>query len=231
MWVYRSDDDNVRILRGASGVAAVLLAALCSITALTGVSQQRFEWVDAPTRYAAALVRDGGWLRAIIAVDDLFIAAYTIATIYLAATLAQRRFRVEHALVIMGGVGAGLLDLSENHQLLGLLRFAEQTVAIEAQTILARSDASQLKWLVGHLTFVLVGLSLPRGGELPRRMLAWSLVWFQLPIGALVWTVSQPELREGLVWARYASFLVGFVVISLLAPRIAGDAGETGAPA
>lgn len=200
----------------ASAAAGVLLAILCAITLATGVSQQWFEWVHPPDAYAARLVRDAGPLRAIVALDDLFIAAYVTATATLGVTLARGRLGPLHALVIAGGVFAGVLDLEENHQLLAMLRLAERGIDLPLDALLRRSDLSQLKWMLGHLAFVLVGVVLPARDRL-SRLLRGALVGWQLPIGALVWTVDAPALGAALVWLRYGAFLSGFAMIAWLA--------------
>ncbi len=76
-------------LRQASLASAILLLVLCVMSAASGVSQQHFEWVHAPSSYAHDLVRDATWLRAIVVVDDLFVVAYVSATVFLARRLAD----------------------------------------------------------------------------------------------------------------------------------------------
>jgi hypothetical protein len=217
-------------LRSTSLAAAGLLGTLCAITLSTGVSQQRFEWAAAPDVYAAALAHDAAWLRAIVAVDDCFVAAYVAATIFLATTLARGRWQPLHVCMAAGGVAAGLLDLHENHQLLTMLRWVELRMPLDAERILSRSDLSQLKWLVGHVTFVLVGLALPPTKNAAQRAFRASLLFVQLPIGVLGWCVASETATQALLWLRYGAFLSGFALIAWLAPRD-GAAIATGAPA
>jgi hypothetical protein len=220
---------NAATLRRASLAAFALLTSLCVLTLLSGVSQQGFEWVHPPATYAEALRRDSGWLRAIVALDDLFVAAYVTATVLLATSLAAGRWQVWHALIAAGGVAAGLLDLEENHHLLALARAAEASLPIELEEIVGRSVRSQLKWLIGHLTFVFVGLSL-QGQSRIARVLRVSLIAWQLPVGALTWTVAVEPWQPLLVWLRYASFLAGFASIAWLS-RGGELLGRTHAPA
>lgn len=231
------DDDSV--LRWSSTAAAILLLTLCAITAITGVSQQRFEWVQLPDAYAAALVAQGGWLRAIVALDDLFIAAYVLATLALARKIANGRWGPVTVAIAVGGVAAGLLDLHENHDLMSMLRWTELGGALSPESIVERSDLSQLKWMIGHLAFVGVGASWPRRDGWLDKVLVASLIGVQLPIGALVWTLSDPAWIEVAIWARYGSFLSGFAVIAWMArprsvsrsaPLAALGEAATGAP-
>lgn len=223
-------DDNGGVLRSASTAAAVLLATLCAITLITGVSQQHFEWVHAPAVYAADLVRDAGWLRAIVAIDDLFIIAYVTATVALATSLCRERWTVLHVLIVGGGVAAGLLDFEENHQLLALTRWAELELAIPVEVILRRSDLSQLKWMLGHAAFVLVGVAFPKPKNMMEHSFRVSLIYVQLPVGALTWCVVDPTQRTVLIWARYVSFLAGFALIAWFARRGVVAGAATDAP-
>jgi hypothetical protein len=206
---------NPSVLRLSSFAAFGLLLLLCALTLFSGVSQQWFESVHAPQVYSEALQRDAGWLRVIIVLDDLFIAAYVSATVALAAYLARGRWTVWQLLIVAGGVSAGVLDLQENHHLLTLLRVANEGLALPLAEVVQRSWLSQLKWLLGHVTFVLVGISLPDRGPF-TRMLRVSLIAWQLPIGALTWAVDEGFWQTTLLWLRYGSFLAGFLAMPWL---------------
>lgn len=211
--------------------AAILLFILCAMTLVTGVSQQRFEWVASPADYGARLRAEGGWLRVIVAIDDLFVAAYVIATVALAERMARSGWRPLLIAVALAGVAAGVLDVMENHDLLAMLRWAELGERIPELRILERSELSQLKWMLGHLAFVAVGVSWPGQGPLDRVLRA-SLIAFQLPVGALVWTLSDPRAIELAIWVRYASFLSGLGVIAWMTGRRAVPAATAiGEPA
>ncbi len=231
----RSHSSDTAPLAASSLAAGVLLVVLSSLTLITGVSQQAFEIVRAPEPYAAALVRDATWLRAIIAIDDVFIAAYVTATVLLGTMLARRRFEPIHVLIIAGGVAGGVLDLEENHHILAMLRMAENGLAIPIEQILRRTDLSQLKWMLGHLAFVLVGVAIAGRGSIMRSF-RFSLIAVQLPLGALCWAVSSPTWQPVLFWARYLSFVSGFFLVAWLTrpnaeTDVASDAVGSGAPA
>ncbi len=206
---------ELSVLRLSSFAAFGLLLLLCVLTLFSGVSQQWFELVHAPAVYAQALQRDAAWLRTIIVFDDLFIAAYVSATVALAAFLSQGQWQVWQRLIVVGGVAAGVLDLQENHHLLAMLRVADQGIALPLAEIVQRSWLSQLKWMLGHLTFVLVGISLPDRGPF-TRLLRVSLIAWQLPIGALTWAVDDAFWQSSLIWLRYGSFLAGFLAMPWL---------------
>lgn len=216
-------------LSTAAFASAALLVVLCAMTLATGVSQQWFEWAHAPDAYAARLVHDATWLRAIVAVDDAFIAAYVTATVLLATALARGRFGAMHVLVVAGGVAGGVLDLEENHHILAMLRLAERGVALPLGDVLHRSDLSQLKWMIAHVAFVLVGVAIPASGA-AARALRVSLVAWQLPVGALYWVVDAPSWQPALTWARYASLVVGFAAIGWIS-RVRADGVAVGSSA
>lgn len=206
-----------RPLLAASSLSAALLISLCAITATTGISQQSFELVAAPSVYGRALLDASGWLRTLIAIDDLFVAAYLTTTVLLVAHLGRGRLTLLHGVVVGLGLAAAALDLAENHHLLTLLRWADLGEPIPAQEILRRSEFSQLKWMFGHVAFVGVGVLLPSARDPVRRLFRLSLLFTQLPIGALTWAVVDPTWGFVLTWARYATFAVGFAFIGWLA--------------
>lgn len=118
----------------AAGSAAALLFVLCTITLLTGVSQQHFEWVHAPDRYAADLLRDEAVLRVIVAIDDLFVAAYVAVGLLLSTAVSRGSSEASVRVVSLVAAGlalaGGVLDLAENHHLLAMVRLAHAEVLI-----------------------------------------------------------------------------------------------------
>ncbi|MEM9070836.1 MAG: hypothetical protein AAGE52_20170 [Myxococcota bacterium] len=195
-------------------LAGVLLVILCTMTLLSGVSQQWFEWARAPELYASQLQHDATWLRAIIAVDDLFILAYVSASLLLAERL-QPRWTPQTLLLAGGALAAGVLDLHENHQLLALLHQAEPGGEISPEVIADRSTWSQLKWLLGHLAFVSAGLAMRARSPLARVLQA-ALLGVQPVLGTLCWTVTAEPWPSLLVWSRYGAFVSGFLLFAWL---------------
>ncbi len=221
-----------RALAWSATSAALLLFVLCAITLLSGVSQQHFEWVHAPDRYGADLLRDETVLRVIVAIDDLFVASYVAVGLLLSTSVSRGSSEPSVRVVSLVAAGlalsGGVLDLAENHHLLALLRLAHTEVAIPVGEILARSEQSQLKWMLGHLAFALLAIVLPAADRWARAFRA-SLVGWQLPIGAITWALPEGPWVGPFVWLRYAAFLGGFAFIAWRAFDAA--AGERGAPA
>lgn len=205
-------------LRRVSVASALLLTSLCALTLVSGVSQQWFEWVRSPVAYAARLLQDASALRAIIALDDVFIAAYVASAVLFVRFLSTRSWDPLHTVAVGFSVAAGVLDLAENHHLLALLNLAEAGLPVPVEDILLRSQLSQLKWMLGHVAFAFLGLTLTIETPL-ARLLRFALVYVQLPLGALTWAVPDGPWLPVLVWLRYGALISGFAAVAWLASQ------------
>jgi hypothetical protein len=198
-----------------STLAAGLLATLCGLVLVTGVSQQTFERFAPPTEYARALLAAAAPLRLIVAIDDVFIVSYIAATLLLCAAQAERASKLLLSVVLGAALLGGTLDLIENHHILAMLTQAEfggepSSVEIGAQVV-----ASSLKWMLGHAAFALLAFVLEAPERL-RGVLRGTLLGVQLPLGALTLVVVHPGWLELLTWLRYGCLLGGFLSISWL---------------
>ena len=146
------------VLRHVSLASALLLTTLCALTLATGVSQQWFEWVRTPDAYATRLLHDAMTLRAIIALDDVFIAAHVASAVLFVRFLGEPAREPLHAVAVGFSVAAGVLDLTENHHLLSLLTLVEAGLPVPVEDIVLRSQLSQLKWMLGHVAFAFLGV-------------------------------------------------------------------------
>lgn len=198
--------------------SALLLTTLCALTLATGVSQQWFEWVRTPDAYATRLLHDAMTLRAIIALDDVFIAAYVASAVLFVRFLGEPAREPLHAVAVGFSVAAGVLDLTENHHLLSLLTLVEAGLPVPVEDIVLRSQLSQLKWMLGHVAFAFLGLTLSLETPL-ARLLRVALVYVQLPLGALTWAAPFGPWLPALVWLRYGALISGFAAVAWLASR------------
>lgn len=195
----------VTAVRALAGLAIVTLTAMVAITAATGVSQEQFEiWRG---DYADAIVAAHGPLRAIIAIDAVFLIAYAAFFI-----LLPRALGVAVDGLIRLGVGAllavAVLDMIEDHHLLALARSAAAGAAIDDATIRAQHVLSQVKFHLSYLGLALFALGLPRD-HVRVRAFAWAL-GVPLPVlGAVLWGI--PALEPVLYAGRWLAFLGGFV--------------------
>ena len=151
------------------------------------------------------------------------------ATLLLVGTL--REVRLGDSLrpwILSFGAAAAVLDFSENHHILAMLRAAQAGLEPPLVQLFLREDFSALKWLLGQLAFVLVGLALP-----PRtwalRLFRFALLGVQMPVGVLALCVSVQPWAEALHWARLLNVLAGFLLVAALLPSLRAD--DSGGPA
>ncbi len=216
-----------------AATSAILLFVLVVMTIVLGESQQSFEVFSAPPLYAAALVAGAASLRAIVLVDDLFICAYTTATVLFIAWIAERRRSPSTLLRLVLGLGvtAGLLDWIENHHILAMIRMSELGFVPSAAEIEAQMVASSLKWIFGHVAFAMIGVVLEGRSRLTKAFRV-SLVGIQLPLGVLPFVLASPRLLALVGWLRYGNLIAGFVLVAYLMSRSRDDDGAgSGAPA
>lgn len=192
-------------IRFSAACAAVLFLVLLAISRATGADQQWFESVRDPATYAAALARHSTGLRALIAVDDLFIVAY--AAVGLALGEKLRRAPVARALTAAVLIAA-TLDLLENHHILAMLRAAPGAPAL-AQLEL-QMTLSMTKWALAHGAFVLFALELRPTNAADRAVKA-AMLFAQMPVGVLLWTHPSPLLES----ARALNLFTGFAYLAL----------------
>ncbi len=222
--------DRATTLRALAVASAALFAALFGSTFVTGVSQQRFERVMPAAEYASALVRDATALRALITVDDLFIAVYVALGLSFARTFIARQPSLSLAASV-AVCAAGALDFAENHHILAMLAGAEAGVAPTMEALVGRSRDSAIKWMLGHAAFVFAGLAM-RADTAPKQIFRAALVGVQLPVGALCWTLAAPTALLAANVGRALGLLSGFAFIAWLAPQLVADGElETGARA
>jgi hypothetical protein len=196
--------------------SAALLLVLVAMQLGSGVTQQWFESVHPLEDYAARLLAQAAWLRSIVAVDDLFVAAYTSAAVL--AALALREQSPLWIVALVAGVAAGLLDLEENHHMLSMLVAVQRGVPLSAASLEHRMVFSSLKWLVGPLGYCFFALGLPKGSKLARIVQLYVWLWF-LPLTCAVLAIDDPSWLKPLAFVRLVSVVSGFVSLGLLMRR------------
>jgi hypothetical protein len=208
-------------------VSAALLAVLVALQVGTHVTQQWFESVHPLEEYAARLVAQGAWLRAIVAVDDVFITAYTSAVVLLALVVKERGSGL-WVLVLVAGAAGGLLDFEENHHLLAMLTAVERGGHLEASSLEHRMLFSSLKWLVGPVAYCFFALGLSPRTRAERVVQLYVWLWF-LPLTAVVLAVDDPSWVRPLALVRLVSVLFGFVSLALVL-RARGSGAQASSP-
>lgn len=211
-------------LRNTAVAAAGCVLVMLMIFVITGVGQDPLQALHSPEAYAALLLRDPPVLRAVLAVDNLFVALYLSTFIAAGLLLVQGgapRALVWISLALIGLTG--LLDLLENLHFLTLLGLAERGTAILPLQIQGQVVESLLKFHLSYVGLFLFGTSLPQTQPLGRLLarLSW---WVQLPVGVAIYVVP-PALALPLVLVRFSYFLAGLVLLALIFGRATGGSG------
>jgi hypothetical protein len=207
--------------------SAILFAALVIMQIGSGATQQFFELVHPPAVYAGALVAHAGWLRAVIAVDDIFIGCYVGAAIFSALALPRGPATW---MVLAGGVAVGLIDLEENHHMLALLRAAQDGLPIDLAQIIRRMDASSVKFALGHLSFFFLAFLVPgRSAAARAARVVCGAIELPLGIAGVVWD-GAVAVQLGRAVCFTAAYLLLALVLARLPEAVALGAGS-GAPA
>ena len=195
-------------------VSSALLAVLVALQLGTGVTQQWFEGYHPLDEYAARLRAQGAWLRAIVAIDDVFVAAYASAVVMLGLVL-RRAGSPLWGLVAALGVAGGLLDLEENHHMLAMLSTVQRAGSLDAANVEHRMLFSSLKWLVSPIAYCFFGLGFDSRTRAEHTVRLFPWLWM-LPLTAAVLAVDDPAWGRPLAFLRLLSVVGGFVAIGLV---------------
>lgn len=224
------DTHAARLATALAVAAMLLLSAMVAVTAVTGVAQEPFELVRHD--YATAIAAAAGPLQVVVALDGLFLVAYTGFFVTLPRALGV----ADHPTVRMAVrtlVAVAVLDVVEDQHLVAMARSAREGLPLGTIEITAQHVLSQVKFHLSYLALALLALGLPRGTS-GERAFAW-MIGLPLPlVGALAWV--SPALDPAVSVARWLGFMGGFggaiAVLRARAARGRADvSGATGAPA
>ncbi len=202
-----------RLAFGCGLASAALLAVLLVLSVVTGVNQQSFELVAELESYRHRLAAGAGPLRAILAIDNVFVATYTATTVFAVQALRGRASSAALGCVMGFVIAAGVLDWIENHHFCTMLASVDEGLPLRAEQAQLQMVASMLKWHLAYGAFFLLGLILPvRAGWEPwmRR----ALIFVQLPVGVSVYALASTEWADVALWARYLDLGSGFVLLA-----------------
>lgn len=201
-------------------LAAALWGVIFVLSLVTGVSAQWLEHVREPEVYAAALREHNAVFRWHLGLDLVFLAAYVTGNIALVQLLAQRaRASWFHTLLLVFGTAAGVLDLIEDHRLLATLSAAAQGVFPTLAQLVEQQQLSQLKWMVGHLALVWLGIVLP-ARTWYDRLFKFALIVVQLVVGVAVFAVDDDAWRNELIRSRALNLGFGFAYLAWYVGRM-----------
>jgi hypothetical protein len=187
----------------------VTLVAMAIVSIATGVTQEVHEHFAEPATYAARLLEQAKGLRVVMALDIAFLCLYTA---FFAALAMHLRTRGRPAVLVWLGLGAmvltALLDVIEDHHILGMLDAAEHQVMPTAGAIAFQSVESASKFSVSFLSLVMFGLAIPRDTKLGIVLALFLTAGTLL---SAVYGYALPPADAATVEAgRWAGFLIGF---------------------
>jgi hypothetical protein len=189
--------------------ALLVLLAAFAVELSAGVAQEPLEVVRPVAEYQELLLHRPGALRAVFALDHLFIASYLSFFALLAAylwKLGRPRLVVGTAFGLL--LATAVLDLFENVHILAMLAAAEQGRPPTPARIDFQAVLSTVKFQLSYLGQVLIGLVFPRETWLEKATVL-ALIFVQLPVGVLIHTGPKP-LAQWLELVRFGFFLVAF---------------------
>lgn len=199
-----SREEDRRILVGCAGAGAGLVLVMFGIFLATGIGQDALQIVRPTEAYTELLLGNPPMLRTVLGLDNLFLVLYTTVFIALGSEFGRSVYaRAGVALMML----VGLLDLVENLHLLTMLAMAEAGLPLGVERISLQVVESQLKFHLSYAGLFLLGFALPKS-SLEWRMLRFSFLWVQLPVGVLIYFV--PVL--GVV--RLSFFFAGLAMVA-----------------
>ena len=216
-----------------AAAAIACLVAMVAITLASGVSQETFEIVRAPSAYAADLRAHGGALRALFGVDSAFLVLYAAFFVGFARRLDRPDLRIFVRLGLGFVLATAVLDMVEDQHIMAMLLGAQGGEQPGAGEIALQHTLSQVKFHLSYLGLFLLGLAVPRD-TLAGVALALILTVGQTATGAVLF-VAPAAMLPMMNLSRWIGFVLGFalalVVLRRLPRRAAGAAAGSGAPA
>jgi hypothetical protein len=208
--------ENLRLAAGLGILGLLLLVLAAALTALSGgtASQERFEVYADPAQYTAALKDAGGYLRMVLAADDVFILAYMGAIGF--AALGFRAGNPPAAFIAaLGVLVLGGLDFWENLTMGTSLDIALTGQTVDAARISYQAAISAAKWHAAAVTLVALTFAIPK-----ERFAEIALVWatrLVFPAATALFVTGALGLRQTGLLAIYAGMLSGFVLLTIVA--------------
>jgi hypothetical protein len=194
-----------------AGCTAAVLVVMAIVAIATGATQELHEHFAVPETYALRLLDQARGVRALMGLDIAFLVLYTAFFALLAQHLRARgRPAVLVWLALGAMIATAVLDIIEDHHILGMLDEAEHQVLPSAGAIVFQSVESATKFSLSFLSLVLFGLAIPR-----TTRLGIALALF-LTVGTLISAVlgyAMPPASAAHVEAgRWIGFLAGFAL-------------------
>ena len=206
--------NNSKIIARLSFIAGLLILSMFVVTLVTGVSQEKFEVTQTVENYTRNLIEANGVLRLIFTIDLVFICVFTTLFVVLPQYLKTGE-KVADAIanVAIGTIIlCGFLDFYEDLHILTMLDSAVKNIPIQQTEIAAQMLFSMIKFCVSYLSLFLLAFLLPQK-TFTEKLLKYSLWFFLLPIGVLVYTVPE-NLHLLLNLIRFVFMVSGFFLLA-----------------
>jgi hypothetical protein len=195
-------------------IAGLCILAMFLIAIFTGVSQEQFEVTQTVESYTKGLIAGENALRLTFTIDIVFICVFTTLFVFLTQYL-KTNDRITNAIAdvaLAAMLICGFLDFYEDLHILTLLRNATHNLPIEFSSIQMQMTLSMIKFCASYLSLFLLAFILPNR-TFTEKLLKYSLLFIQLPIGALVYTAPENlHLLFNLI--RFVFMVSGFFLLA-----------------
>ncbi|MBX7171834.1 MAG: hypothetical protein K1X72_12810 [Pyrinomonadaceae bacterium] len=184
--------DNKKIISRLSLVAGLCVLTMFVIGITTKVTQEKFEISQSVVNYTNGLIEAQTPLRLTFTVDIVFICVFITTFVFLTQHL-RGRDSVTKAVgdVSLGAMLiCGFLDFHEDLHILTMMHSAVNNLPIEQNEISMQMMFSMIKFCASYLSLFLLAFLLPNR-TLTEKLLKYSTMFFQIPIGALVYTAPE----------------------------------------
>lgn len=203
-----------KIISRLSFIAGLCILAMFLVTVFTGRSQEEFEITQSVADYTKNLISAEMPLRIIFTIDFIFISIFVTVFIYLTQYL-KTNDRVRNAIAdvsLLAMLITGILDFHEDLHILTMLHNAMNNLPIEQSEISMQMTLSALKFAASYVSLFLLAFLLPNK-TFTEKLLKYSLWFFQLPIGALVYTAPE-NLHVIFALLRFVFMISGFFLLA-----------------
>lgn len=191
--------------------AAVFFCML--LTAHFGhITQQYFEYYHTPEKYTEEIVEHSAELNLIFVFDNIFIVLYTCTALFAVKVLTKNSYSIIAVLAYILIVAVAVLDYKENFHIYALMQAAKNGNTVSTGSILWQVQESMLKWHLAYFEFFLIGFMLSAETKL-ERMLKYSLWFWFLPTGVLVYALRGTHAGALMELVRYLNLLSGFILL------------------
>jgi hypothetical protein len=194
--------------------AGICIFAMFLISIITGISQEQFEITQTVESYTKGLIAGENTLRLTFTIDIVFICIFTTLFVFMTQYLKTDN-PVTNAIAdvsLAAMLICGFLDFHEDLHILTLLRNATNNLPIEFSSISMQMTLSMIKFCVSYLSLFLFAFILPSKTWI-EKLLKYSLLFIQLPIGALVYTAPD-NLHFLFNLIRFVFMVFGFFLLA-----------------